>query len=190
MNKKTTIIIVIVAVVALIAIIAGFLIGTYNGIAVAREKVDTAESQIDTALQRRADLVPNLVSAVKSLNEHEETVVKAVTDARAAITGAQTTEDKLAANEQLTTAINLIFENYPEIQSADAYRDLMTQLEGTENRIATARKDHNDAIRAYNSKIITFPGNLFANIFGFEKAEYFEASDGADTAPNVGELFG
>ncbi len=191
MNKKKTI--VIVAIIAAVVLLFAFIIGTYNGIAQAREAVYAADSNIDTTLQRRADLIPNLVSAVKSLNEHEKEIVTAVTDARAAMVGAQTTEDKLAANQQLSTAITnlmVVVENYPDIKSSAAYTTLMDELSGTENRITVARKDYNEAVDLYNKKIISFPGNLFAGIFGFERAEYYEASAGADTTPNVGELFG
>ncbi len=191
MSKKTITIIVIVSVVAVIAIIAGAFIGTYNGIVTAREEVDAKSANIDVTLQRRADLVPNLVSAVKSLNEHEESIVKAVTDARAAMTNPNaTTEEKLAANDQLMTAINVVVENYPEIKSTSAYTALMDEIAGSENRISVARKDYNDAVKAYNSKIVKFPSNLIANMFGFEKIEHYQANAGAETAPNVGELFG
>ncbi len=191
MNKKK--IIVIVSIIAAVVLLFAFIIGTYNGIAQAREAVYAADSNIDTTLQRRADLIPNLVSTVKSLNEHEKDIVTAVTDARAAMVGAQTTEDKLAANQQLSTAITnlmVVVENYPDIKSSAAYTTLMDELSGTENRITVARKDYNEAVDLYNKKIISFPGNLFAGIFGFERAEYYEASAGADTTPNVGELFG
>ena len=190
MNKKTITILVIVA-VALILVFS--FIGIYNGIVQAREKVDTARSDIDTVLQRRADLIPNLVASVKNLTQHEQSLVDAVTSARAAMVGASTTADKLAANEELTSAVNALVvsvENYPEIASSEAYRELMDELSGTENRITVARRDYNDAVKTYNSKLITFPNNIIAGMFGFEKEAYYEASAGAETTPNVGGLFG
>ncbi len=191
MKKKTIIILIVVAAVVLILGLS--LVGTYNGLAQGQESVATARADIDAVLQRRADLVPNLVSTVKNLTAHEQSIVQAVTDARAAMVGATTTEDKLAANEELTGAINnlmVVVENYPEISSTPAYTTLMDELAGTENRIAVARKDYNQAVTTYNKKIVTFPGNIFAGIFGFEKEVYYEASAGAENAPNVGDLFG
>ncbi len=194
MKKKN---IVIIAVVAVLAILVIWFISTYNGLATSREQVDTAASNIETVLQRRADLIPNLVSTVKNLTEHEQNVVNSVTEARAAISGAYSTmtgdastSEKLAANDKLVSAINVIVENYPEIKSTDAYTGLMDELSGSENRIAVARRDYNEAVTAYNKKVIRFPGNLVANLFGFEKVTYFEASSGAETTPNVGDLFG
>ena len=190
MNKKTIITLVIVA-VALILVFS--FIGTYNGMAQGREKVDTARSNIDTVLQRRADLIPNLVSTVKALSNHELAALEKVTAARAAMVGASNTADKLAANDELTAAINALVvsvEAYPEISSATAYTSLMDELSGTENRIAVARRDYNESVKTYNNKIITFPGNIIAGMFGFEKEAYYEASAGADTTPSVEDLFG
>ncbi len=194
MKKKNIIILVVVAVVVILAI---SIIGAYNGLAQGREAVDTAASNIDTVLQRRADLIPNLVSTVKNLTAHEQNVVDSVTEARAAISGAYSTltgdastAEKLEANDKLVTAINVIVENYPEITSTPAYTTLMDELSGTENRIAVARRDYNDAVKSYNKKVISFPSNILANMFGFEKEAYYEASAGADTTPNVGDLFG
>ncbi len=190
MKKKN---IIIIAVVAVAVILVFSVIGTYNGLAMGRESVDTARSDIDTVLQRRMDLIPNLVATVKALSTHEQKVIDSVTNARAAMMGANTTEEKLAANEELTRAINnlmIVVENYPQISSTPSYNQLMDELAGTENRIAVARRDYNEAVKAYNKKVISFPGNLMANLFGFEKAPYYEASAGADTAPNVGDLFG
>lgn len=190
MSKKTIIIlaVIVVAVVAL----GGMVIGTYNGLAQGREAVYTERSDIDTTLQRRADLIPQLVATVKNLSEHEQEVVDSVTKARAAMMGANTTEEKLEANAELSSALNRLIavaEAYPEITSTPAYTTLMDELAGTENRIAVARKDYNEAVKAYNDKIITFPGNLFAKMFGFEREVYYEADSGSNTAPNVSDLF-
>ena len=190
MKKKTIVIIVIVAVVAILAL---SFVGTYNGLAQGREAIDTARSDIDTVLQRRADLIPNLVSTVKNLTEHEQSIINAVALARTKMVGATDTADKLAANEELTSAINaltVVVEAYPEIASSSAYTSLMDELSGTENRIAVARRDYNDAVKVYNKKVISFPNNIVAGMFGFEKEVYYEASAGAETTPNVGDLFG
>ncbi len=190
MKKSTIIIIVIVAVVLILAIAV---IGMYNGLVQRREAVATARSTIDTTLQRRADLVPQLVASVKNLTEHEQSIVDAVTDARAAMVGATDTAGKLEANEKLNEAVNnlmVVVEAYPEIASSSAYTTLMDELSGTENRIAVARRDYNTAVEAYNKKVVSFPNNLLAGMFGFEKEPYFEASANATQVPNVGELFG
>ena len=189
-NKKT---IIIVAILAVIVIIGGALISGYNGLVTGREAVESAESNIDTYLQRRADLIPNLVSTVKSFAKHETEVFDKVLEARQALVNANTPEEKANADAQLDTAlqgINVIVENYPELKSDATYVALMDELEGSENRIAVARKDYNDTVKDYNNKVIRFPGSIVANLFGFEKAEYFEASEESLTVPDVGEALG
>ena len=156
-NKK---VVVIIAVLAVIVILGGALISGYNGLVTSREAVESAESNIDTYLQRRADLIPNVVSTVKSFAQHE------------------------------TEVFDKVVEAYPELKSDATYVALMDELEGSENRIAVARKDYNDAVKDYNNKVIRFPGSIVANLFGFEKAEYFEASEEALTVPDVGEVLG
>ncbi len=185
--------IAVIAIVAVIAIIAGVCISNYNTLVVEREKVSAAEANIDTYLQRRADLIPNIVATVKNFAAHETEVYQSVLDARQNLMGAGTVSEKAEANEQLSTALqglNVVVEAYPELKSDKTYVALMDELEGSENRIATARKDYNDVVEAYNSKIVKFPANVFANIFGFEKAVYFEAQAGAENAPDVNNLFG
>ncbi len=192
MKTKNKVLIIVASVIAGIVLVLG--ISNYNSIVEAEETVETANSNIDSMLQRRADLIPQLVDTVKSFTNHELSVVDSVTEARAAMVGAQTTEEKLEASEQLSTAVSelriFLVENYPEIQSSDSYTTLMDEIAGSENRIAVARNDYNEAVSDYNKKIRSFPGNIYASIFGFEKAEYYEASEGVETAPDVGELFG
>ena len=189
-NKK---VVVIVAVLAVIVILGGALISGYNGLVTSREAVESAESNIDTYLQRRADLIPNVVSTVKSFAQHETEIFDKVLEARKSLVNAKTPEEKATADAQLDTAlqgINVIVEAYPELKSDATYVALMDELEGSENRIAVARKDYNDAVKDYNNKVIRFPGSIVANLFGFEKAEYFEASEEALTVPDVGEVLG
>lgn len=191
MKKKSTIIIVVI--VAVIAIIGGALMSSYNGLVTGREAVESAESNIDTYLQRRADLIPNVVSTVKSFASHETEVFDKVLEARTALVNANSVEDKAEADAQLNSAlqgINVIVENYPELKSDATYIALMDELEGSENRIAVARKDYNDAVKDYNNKVIRFPGSIAASIFGFEKAEYFEADEESQTVPDVGAALG
>ncbi|WP_308753195.1 LemA family protein [uncultured Anaerotruncus sp.] len=190
MKKMSTGVVVLIAVLAIIVIIGVSLAGGYNGIASARENVDTQQAAIQTQLQRRADLIPNLVNTVKGLAAQEQSVIDSVTEARAQLAGAQGRgmEELAAANDNLSSALSrllMVVENYPEIQSSQGYISLMDELAGTENRIAVARNDYNDAVKSYNSKIITFPNRLIAGMFGFEKAEYFTAPESAQSAPDV-----
>lgn len=191
MKKNKTLI--IVAILAVIVIIGGSLVSNYNSLVTGKETIDSAEATIDSYLQRRADLIPNVVSTVKSFAKHETEVFDKVLEARSALVNANTTEDKAEANAQLDTAlqgINVIVENYPELKSDATYISLMDELEGSENRIAVARKDYNDVVKSYNNKVIRFPGSIVAKIFGFEKAEYFEATEESQTVPDVGAALG
>lgn len=190
MKKMSIGVVVLIAVLAIIVIIGVSLVGGYNGIAAARENVDTQQAAIQTQLQRRADLIPNLVNTVKGLAAQEQSVIDSVTEARAQLAGAQGMgmEELAAANDNLSSALSrllMVVENYPEIQSSQGYISLMDELAGTENRISVARNDYNDAVKSYNSRIITFPNRLVAGMFGFEKAEYFTAPESAQSAPDV-----
>lgn len=179
-----TLIIVVVIIVAA----AMSVFGAYNSMSVARENVDTQQAAIQTQLQRRSDLVPNLVNTVKGLSAHEQSVIDSVTSARAQLAGARTMPETAAANDALTGALSrlmVVVENYPDIKSSTAYVSLMDELAGTENRIAASRVDYNEAVKAYNNRIITFPGRLVAGMFGFEKAEYFTAPESAQSVPEV-----
>lgn len=185
--------IAVIAVLVVVAIIAGVCISNYNSLITLREEVYSAESNIDTYLQRRADLIPNVVATVKSYAEHESEVYSNIAAARQKLVNANTIGEKAAANEELTTALqglNIVVENYPQLKADSTYIALMDELEGSENRIATARKDYNDTAEEYNKAIIKFPANIFAGMFNLEKAEYFEADEGAENAPDVGELLG
>ncbi len=183
MKSKT--LIVILAIVALVAIL---FISFYNGIAKADVKVEEAMSNIDTQLQRRADLIPNLVNTVKGYAAHESEVFGAVTAAREKLLGATSVDEMAEADGELTNALGrliAIAEAYPDLKANTTYTSLMDELAGTENRVATARRDYNTAVTAYNKKIKTFPGNLFGAIFGFERADFYEAAAGSDEVPEV-----
>lgn len=184
--KKSTII--LIAVGAVLAIILIWGITSYNGLVKAEVAVDTAESDLDVYLQRRADLIPNLVSTVKGYAAYEEQVYTDLAEARAKLAGSTTTEDKFEANEELSSAISrllVVVENYPELKANTQFTALTDELAGAENRIATARKDYNAAAQAFNTKQRRFPTNLIAGMFGFEKAPLYEASEGAETVPSV-----
>lgn len=186
MKKKN---IVIIAVVAIVLVLIFSVIGSYNGLVDMREGVESAASTIDTQLQRRADLIPNFVNTVKGYSDYEQETFKAVTEARTAVQKANGVTEQAEANEQLDGAIsvwvNAITEAYPELKANEQYNALTDELAGTENRIAVARKDYNDVARKYNVAVKRFPKSIIASIFGFEKADYFEATEGASSVPQV-----
>lgn len=175
-------------VIAIIAVLVIGFIGGYNSLVSKQTAVEEQAANIDTQLQRRADLIPNLVKTVKSFTQHESEVFSEVTEAREKLMSAGTMAEKSEANEEVTSALNkliAIAESYPELKSDTVYVDLMDELAGTENRISYARENYNAAVASYNKAIRTFPGMFFANMFGFEKADMFEAAAGAETVPDV-----
>ncbi len=176
---------IILAVVALIVV---FGISSYNGLVSLNENVNGKWSQIENMLQRRADLIPNLVSTVKGYAAHEQQAIQAVADARAKLAGAGGPATKAQANGELNTALSrllVVVENYPNLKADKNFRALMDELSGTENRIAVARKDYNDAVQVFNTKIRSFPTNIFAGMLGFGPKEYFRAEEGAKQVPQV-----
>ncbi len=163
-------------------------IGSYNNLVSLSEDVETKLSQIDNQLQRRNDLIPNLVETVKGFAAHEEEVIQSVAEARATLAGASTLNETIEADAQLTSALSrllVVVENYPELKADANFRQLADELSGTENRIAVARQDYNEIARRYNSAIRRFPTNIIANMFGFERVDYFEAREGVENAPKV-----
>ena len=161
---------------------------TYNSLTKQEEVVKSAWSQVENQLQRRADLIPNLVNTVKGYASHEERIFTEVADARAKLAGAATPAETAEANGALNSALSrllAISENYPALKADANFRQLQDELAGTENRIAVARKDYNDAARLYNTKVRLFPGNIFARLLGFQAHEYFTADAGSENAPEV-----
>lgn len=184
--KKSNII--LISVIAIIVIIAIFLVGSYNRLVSKSEAVDTSFSNLDVMLERRADLIPNLVSTVKGYTMHETEIINSITDARTKLMNANSVEEKSNANNELTSSLNalmVVVENYPDLKSSQNFIQLSDELSGTENRIAVARKDYNDAVRDYNLKVKTFPGNILAGMFGFEQKQYFEAKESSREVPSV-----
>ena len=191
--KKTTTIIIL----AVIAILAIWAVTGYNGLVSMDENVSKQWSEVETQYQRRADLIPNLVSTVKGYAAHEQETLKGVVEARSKATqlkldASDLTPEKLAQFQQvqgeLTSALNKLLairEAYPTLKANQNFLELQAQLEGTENRIRVARKRFNDAAKDYNTAIRRFPRNLLAGMFGFNKRAYFEAQEGAETAPKV-----
>jgi LemA protein len=194
MGKKWLIPGVIVGVLLLVGLIVA---GSYNGLVGKRENVNKTLANVQVQYQRRSDLVPNLVSTVKGAANFEQTTLTEVVEARSKATSIQIDPSKVTAEQlreyqsaqgELGSALGkllAIAEAYPELQAVDAFRDLQVQLEGTENRIAVARKDFNDAATTYNSSIKKFPTNITAGLFGFDQYPYFQADQGADDAPDV-----
>ena len=184
-SGSRTVIIVIAAIVVVLAVVG---ITQYNSLVGISESVDSQRANIDTVLQRRMDLIPNLVNTVKGYTEHEKEVIQSVSDARSKLSGAGTMEEKAAADNELSGALSrllMVVENYPDLKADEQFQNLSDELAGTENRIAVARKDYNDAVKTYNQKIKRFPTNIFAGMFGYEKADYFQADEGATEAPEV-----
>ena len=177
-----------IAIIAIIVIIAIMAIAGYNGMVSKKEAVDSALSDLDVMLQRRADLIPNLVSTVKGYTNHENEVIDKITEARAKLTSANSVEEKSKANNELSSSLNalmVVVENYPDLKSSENFKQLSDELAGTENRIAVARKDYNNSVKTLNTTIKKFPNNIIARMFGFEKAEYFEADESSSEVPNV-----
>ena len=176
----------VIVVVALL--VGGFVMGKYNGMVRQNETVNNAWAQIKVVLQRRMDLIPNLVETVKGYAAHEKEVFESVANARSKLAGAATPQEAAAANAGLTSALGrllAIAENYPQLKANENFIRLQDELAGTENRIAVERRAYNDTVRTFNASIKTFPSNVIAGIFHFTPREYFESDEGAKEAPKV-----
>ena len=185
--KKGTIALIVIALVVLL--VGGMYVSSRNEMVRKNEAVKSAWSQVDVVLQRRADLIPNLVETVKGFAAQEQTVFHDIASARSALLGAQTPAQKIAANGQLDGALGrllLIVENYPQLKSNENFLRLQDELAGTENRIAVERKRYNDTLQDYNTYIGLFPNDLFAKWAGFQRNnDYFAASESSRQAPKV-----
>src|SRR5271154_2048821 len=182
-------IIALVILVLIAFVVGGAFIGARNQMAIKREAVNAEWAQVDVVLQRRADLIPNLVETVKGFAAQEQTVFDDIAKARAALLGAQTPAGKIAANGQLDGALGrllLIVENYPQLRSNENFLRLQDELAGTENRIAVERKRYNDTLQDYNTYVQKFPNNIFAGWAGFKPNEaYFAATEQSRQVPKV-----
>ena len=172
-----------------VLILAGsFFFGTFNSMKNAEINVAAAQGQVENQMQRRADLIPNLVETVKGYAAFEKETITAVINARAKLAGAKDITTMDAANQELSGALGrllAIAENYPDLKANQQFTELMRELSGSENRIAVARRDYNEAVRTYNSKVETFPGRFFAGMFGFSPKPQFAADESAKVVPQV-----
>jgi LemA protein len=188
--KLGMIVLIIVGILAVCGLVLGSsLIGSHNDLVAEREAIKGASAQVDNVLQRRNDLIPNLVETVKGFAAHEQEVIDSVTKARAAMMGARTQPEKVAADSQLTGALGrlmVVVENYPQLKSNENFLRLQDELAGTENRISIERGRYNETVRKYNTDIQIFPNNIAASIWGFQRNDaYFKADEAAKTAPKV-----
>jgi len=184
--KKGLIALIVILVIIGIFVVSVF--GSYNSLVTLDESVNSQWANVESKLQRRFDLIPNLVESVKGAMAQEQEVFKSIADARAKMAGAQGTTEKVEASNELEGALGrllVVVENYPELKSNENVTALMDELAGTENRISTERDRYNEVVNNYNSAIRKFPKNILAGMFGFEERPYFEATDGADVAPEV-----
>ncbi|MFP3323827.1 LemA family protein [Planococcus sp. SIMBA_160] len=182
------ILIPLLLVVGLIAIVAVVFGSSYNNFVQSEEDVNQSYAQLESQLQRRLDLIPNLVETVKGFADQEQEVIDSVTEARSSMAGAGSVEEQAEADAELSGALSrllVVVENYPEIRSSENFQQLSDELAGTENRIAVARQDYNSAVTEFNREVRSFPGNMVAGMFGFDEKEYFEADAGAEDAPDV-----
>src|SRR5579863_1560620 len=181
---------IVIGIVVLIVLgVFGWAMGSKNQLVTEREAVTAAWAQVDVALQRRADLIPNLVETVKGFAKQELAVMKEVTDARAALGGARTPAEKIAANGQIDSTLSrllVVVENYSNLKSNENFLRLQDELAGTENRIAVERRKYNEVVQQYNTDIEIFPKNIAASMFGFHRNDaYFKAEGAARQAPKV-----
>lgn len=175
-------------IVGIIVVLVMLFAGTYNSLVSKEEEVDGKLADISVQLERRADLIPNLVSTVKGYAAHETEVINSITTSREKLLNADNAEEMADANQELSNAINnllVIVENYPDLKANTNFIQLQDELAGTENRIAVARQDYNNAVKSYNKEIKIFPTNILAGMFGFEQKEYFEAKDSSNEVPEV-----
>ncbi len=175
-------------IVIILAVLAMILVPSYNKFVNLEEDVDLAYAQVENQLQRRLDLIPNLVNTVKGFASHEKEIISNIADSRAKLAGAKGPEEQATANSELSGAIGrllVVVENYPELKANENFTQLMDELAGTENRLGVARKDYNDEVAKFNRQVKRFPGKIIASIFGYDEKEYFKADAAANEAPNV-----
>jgi LemA protein len=178
----------IVWILGVLLLIGLYTISTYNGLVALNENVDNQWAQVEGQYQRRYDLIPNLVESVKGVMKQEEDVFGAISEARTRYSGATNVSDKADAASEVESALSrllVVMENYPQLRSVETVTNLMSQLEGTENRISVERMRFNELVKSFNVTTKRFPTNIFANMLGYQERPYFEAVSGSETAPKV-----
>ncbi|MDW0115109.1 LemA family protein [Sporosarcina saromensis] len=175
-------------IIAIVVVLGLIFVPSYNKFVNLEENVDQSYAQVENQLQRRLDLIPNLVNTVKGYASHEKEVLTQISEARAKLAGASGPEEQAAADSELSSALSrllVVVENYPDLKANQNFTQLMDELAGTENRIAVARQDYNTVVADYNKQTKRFPGRLVASMFGFGEKEYFKADAAANEAPEV-----
>ncbi len=189
MKKGTMIGLIIVAIVVVIIFASvSWFISTRNSLVRMEQDIEGNWAQVENQLQRRYDLIPNLVNTVKGYASHEETVFTAIADARSKLSGANGVSETAQASSELDSALSrllVVVEAYPDLKADTQFINLQDELAGTENRLAVARKDYNDSVRAFNTEIRMFPASIVAGTMGLEKQDYFEIAAGVENAPTV-----
>lgn len=183
-QKNKTLVIVVVVVLVL----AFWVVGKYNFFVRQNEAITGQWAQVENQLQRRFNLIPNVINTVKGITRQEKEVFSQLADARARYAGSITVDQKAAAAGQVESSLGrllVVVENYPELKSSQSFRDLTVELEGTENRIAVERMKYNDLVKSLNANVKTFPNSILASIFGVAERSYFEITEGADVVPKV-----
>lgn len=181
-NKKLLIVLVVVL------LLVFWVVGKYNSFVSQNENINNQWAQVENQLQRRFDLIPNVINTVKGIMKQEKDVFTALADARTHYAGSTTVDQKAAAAGQVESSLArllVISENYPELKSSQSFRDLMVELEGTENRISVERMKYNDLVKSLNTSVKVFPSSIFASIFGVGERAYFQVADEAKTVPKV-----
>jgi len=175
-------------IIIILVLLALLFIPKYNSLVTAEESVDSKWAQVENQLQRRYDLIPNLVESVKGYAKHEQDIIASISEARSQMGNARSPEEQAVANDALNGALSrllVVVENYPNLKADANFRQLMDELAGTENRLAVAREDYNNEVQTFNKIVKRFPGNLIAGMFGFEQKEYFKATAGSEKAPSI-----
>ncbi|MCM1991954.1 LemA family protein [Oceanirhabdus seepicola] len=175
----------ILGIAAFVAVVLLYSVMTYNGLVSVNEDVHNKWAQVENNYQRRADLIPNLVNTVKGYTEHEAKVLTEIASLRSGYENAKSLKEFDEVDAKLNTMIKVTVEAYPDLKVNENFMKLQDELAGTENRVAIARKDYNDSVTKFNKKIKSFPTNVFANMFGFEKVDLYTATPGAEKAPDV-----
>ncbi|MCM2325685.1 MAG: LemA family protein [Candidatus Woesearchaeota archaeon] len=179
--------------IVIFALLIGLYVGgTYNSMVGLDESVNNAWGKVQSAYQRRADLIPNLVATVKAYSDYEGEVLTQIVEARASVGSAKTPAELAEAGDQMNSALSrllVVVEAYPDLKANQNYLDLQAELAGTENRIKVERDLFNNAVKEFNTKVRRFPSNLIAGMFGFSQKEYFESKEGSEDAPDVKDLF-